>query len=75
MNKSKDMSLVVQLLDDFIEIKDVNPNKVYVSGLSMGGMGTFVILNLRPDMFAAATPICGDGDHSLVNNDETKVPV
>jgi len=48
---------------------------VYVSGLSMGGMGTFVILNLRPEMFAAATPICGDGDPSLVSNYSKKVPI
>ena len=62
VKESKAMSLVVKFMDEFIKREDVNQNKVYVSGLSMGGMGTFVILNLRPDMFAAATPICGDGD-------------
>ena len=41
----------------------------------MGGMGTFVILNLRPDMFAAATPICGDGNPDLVNNYAKKIPI
>ena len=75
VKESKAMSLVVKLMDDFTQRKDVNPNKVFVSGLSMGGMGTFVILNLRPEMFAAATPICGDGDPSLVSNYSKKVPV
>ena len=75
VKESKTMSLVVKLMDDFTQRKDVNPNKVFVSGLSMGGMGTFVILNLRPEMFAAATPICGDGDPSLVSNYSKKVPV
>lgn len=75
VKESKAMSLVVKLMDDFTQRKDVNPNKVFVSGLSMGGMGTFVILNLRPEMFAAATPICGDGDTSLVSNYSKKVPV
>ena len=75
VKESKAMSLVVKLMDDFIERKDVDTNRVYVSGLSMGGMGTFVILNLRPEMFAAATPICGDGDPSLVSNYSKKVPV
>ena len=75
VKESKAMGLVVKLMDDFIERKDVNSNKVYVSGLSMGGMGTFVILNLRPEMFAAATPICGDGDPNLVGNYSKKVPV
>ena len=74
VKESKDMNLVVKLMDNFIDRKDVNSNKVYVTGLSMGGMGTFVILNLRPKMFAAATPICGDGDPSLVSN-YAKVPV
>ena len=75
VSESKDMSLVLNLMDNFIERKDVDPNKVYVSGLSMGGMGTFVILNLRPEMFAAATPICGDGEPSSVSNFAKKVPV
>ena len=75
VNKSKAMGLAVRLMDDFIKRKDVNTNKIYVSGLSMGGMGTFVILNLRPNMFAAATPICGDGDPKTVNNYSKKVPI
>ena len=68
VKESKAMSLVVKLMDNFSKRKDVNQNKIYVSGLSMGGMGTFVILILRPDMFASATPICGDGDPNSVNN-------
>lgn len=75
VTKSKAMDLVVKLMDDFIKRKDVDANKVYVSGLSMGGMGTFVILNLRPNMFAAATPICGDGEPSSVNNYAKKIPI
>ena len=69
------MSLVIKLMDSFVERNDVDTNRVYVSGLSMGGMGTFVILNLRPEMFAAATPICGDGDPNFVKNYSKKVPI
>ena len=75
VKESKAMSLVVKLMDNFSKRNDVNQNKIYVSGLSMGGMGTFVILNLRPEMFAAATPICGDGDPSSVNNYAKKIPI
>ena len=75
VKESKAMSLVVKLMDNFSKRNDVNQNKIYVSGLSMGGMGTFVILNLRPNMFAAATPICGDGDPNSVNNYAKKVPI
>jgi predicted peptidase len=53
-------------MDQFIEKKQVDKKRVYVSGLSMGAMGTFEILYRRPDMFAAATPICGNGSEKLV---------
>ena len=75
VKESKAMSLVVKLMDNFSKRNDVNQNKIYVSGLSMGGMGTFVILNLRPNMFAAATPICGDGDPNSVKNYAKKIPI
>ena len=41
----------------------------------MGGLGTFSILNARPEMFAAATPICGDGDPNSVENFAKKVAI
>ena len=41
----------------------------------MGGMGTFSILSQRPEMFAAATPICGDGDPNSVKSFAKKVPI
>ena len=41
----------------------------------MGGMGTFEILYRRPDMFAAATPICSNGITQLAKLFANKVPV
>ena len=41
---NKSLGLVIELMDSFVEKKQVNKQKVYVSGLSMGGMGTFEIL-------------------------------
>jgi len=69
------LGLVIQLMDTFIEKNNVDKNRIYVSGLSMGGMGTFEILYRRPEMFAAATPICGDGDPSSVENFAKKVAI
>ena len=62
-------------MDDFVNKVQVNKNKVYVSGLSMGGMGTFEILSRRPEMFAAATPICGNGIEKLTKIYAKKVPI
>ena len=72
---NKSLGLVIKLMDKFIERKQVNKRKVYVSGLSMGGMGTFEILYRRPDMFAAATPICGNGIAAYAKRYANKVSV
>ena len=40
----------------------VDRDRLYVTGLSMGGYGTWGLLAAYPDLFAAAVPICGGGD-------------
>jgi predicted peptidase len=44
----------------------VDSSRIYVTGLSMGGYGTWYLLTRYPDFFAAAAPICGGGDASRV---------
>ena len=72
---NESLRLVIRLMDEFIERKQVNKKKIYLSGLSMGGMGTFELLYRRPNMFAAATTICANGSTKLVNRYADKVPV
>ncbi len=45
----------------------VNKSKIYITGLSMGGMGTFESVYRNPDLYAAALPICGGGDINHYN--------
>lgn len=59
---TKSLQLVINLLDQLLAASYVNTNKVYVMGLSMGGMGTFELLSRQPTTFAAAVPICGGGN-------------
>ena len=73
--KGTTIKLVIELMEQMISENNVDSNRVYVSGLSMGGMGTFEILSQRPDMFAAATPICGSGDLNKVKNYAKKLPI
>ena len=40
----------------------VDPDRVYLTGLSMGGYGTWALAAAHPEKFAAAVPICGGGD-------------
>ena len=37
----------------------VDPNRVYLTGLSMGGHGTWYVAYRHPELFAAVVPICG----------------
>jgi len=59
------MRLVIELLDSMLLNESVDPDRVYVTGLSMGGFGTFDLIARRPTLFAAAAPLCGGGDPSL----------
>lgn len=57
--------LVKLLLDSLIEKKIADQDRMYIGGLSLGGFGTFDMLERYPDFFAAAFPICGGGDTTL----------
>lgn len=72
---TKPMDLVLQLMDSLITKPYIRKDQVYVGGLSMGGMGTFEILSRRPNMFAAAIPICGGGNREAASRYAQKVPV
>lgn len=56
---SRPLAAVKELLDSYIEAGVVDTKSLHVTGLSMGGMGTFDLLCRYPALFATATPICG----------------
>lgn len=53
------------LLDRIERECKVDPDRIYVTGLSMGGFGTWGLACAHPDRFAAIAPICGGGDPAL----------
>jgi predicted peptidase len=53
---------VLALLDDCIARLPVDTHRVYLTGLSMGGFGTWSLGTRYPERFAAIAPICGGGD-------------
>ncbi len=59
------MRLAMELLDQYAAEKYVDTTRLYVGGLSMGGMGTFELISRRPGTFAAAFAICGAADTSI----------
>lgn len=59
---------VLLILDDVLGQYRTDRDRVYITGLSMGGFGTWELATARPDIFAAAIPIAGVGDKALVSN-------
>lgn len=51
-----------ELLDDVAKRYRVDPDRVYLTGLSMGGFGTWSMAAAQGERFAAIVPICGGGD-------------
>lgn len=54
--------MVAWLIKDVLEILSVDPDRVYLTGLSMGGYGTWETAAKYPELFASIAPICGRGD-------------
>lgn len=50
------------LLDEVINKNDIDEERVYITGLSMGGFGTWDLAAYSPERFAAIAPICGGGN-------------
>ncbi len=68
------MGKVISILDKLLQDPQVDKSRIYISGLSMGGFGTFDLLSRRPEVFAAAIPICGGADTTKVDR-YTHVPI
>jgi predicted peptidase len=58
------MRLMMELLDALEKEFSIDPARRYVTGLSMGGFGTFDLCARRPKDIAAAIPVCGGADDS-----------
>lgn len=53
---------VLELIGHLERSYSIDSDRLYVLGQSMGGFGTFAMITLQPQMFAAAVSICGGGD-------------
>jgi len=52
------------LLDEVQKRYRIDPNRIYITGLSLGGYGTWALAEAIPERFAAIAPVCGGGDPS-----------
>jgi predicted peptidase len=58
--------LVLELLTRLAGDYSIDPDRVYLVGQSLGGFGTWDLISKRPDVFAAAVPLCGGGSAARV---------
>lgn len=61
---SDELAAAAALIDATLESQPIDPDRVYLTGLSMGGYGTFDWLARDPGRFAAAVAVCGGADPS-----------
>ena len=61
---AKSTAQVLSLIDTLLHCDSIqiDTNRIYVTGYSLGGEGTFDIITRAPGLFAAAVPICGIAD-------------
>lgn len=64
---SDTMQLLKELVDEMVENAGIDTDRIYITGLSMGGYGTWDAIARYPNFFAAAAPICGGGDPKTVD--------
>jgi predicted peptidase len=60
-----DLAAATQALEETIAREHVDPARIYLTGLSMGGYGTWDLAARMPDRFAAILPVCGGGDERV----------
>ena len=58
---------VLRLIDDVTPQYNIDPARVYLTGLSMGGFGVWLIGLRHPQRFAAIVPVCGGGRIADIN--------
>ena len=56
------LAAAIAALDDVIEAYEIDRDRVYATGISMGGYGTWAIALEQPQRFAALAPVCGGLD-------------
>ena len=64
--RAEPLELAIELLDQLSETLPIDPKRVYVTGFSMGGFGSWIAISRYPEKFAAAAPIAGGGDPAHV---------
>lgn len=69
-----DLLAAIAALNDVVAHEPIDPARIYLTGLSMGGFGTWDLASRQPERFAAILPICGGGDEATAPR-LTRLPI
>jgi poly(3-hydroxybutyrate) depolymerase len=64
LQETNHMKLLIDLMDELKRIYNIDDDRLYLMGQSMGGYGTWYAIEKYSNLFAAAIPMCGAGDPS-----------
>ncbi|MBG84957.1 MAG: phospholipase [Phycisphaerae bacterium] len=56
------MKAAIHTIRKILSEENIDTSRIYLTGLSMGGYGSWDLAARHPDWFAAVVPICGGGD-------------
>jgi predicted peptidase len=59
-----DLAAAIAALDAVCREEPIDESRIYLTGLSMGGYGSWELAARQPERFAAVVPICGGGDEA-----------
>ncbi|QGQ24674.1 prolyl oligopeptidase family serine peptidase [Gimesia benthica] len=77
LNDALEHNLLDQIYHMILDVSTkhaIDPKRIYITGYSMGGYGTWSMIARYPELFAAASPICGGGDPNNVS-EYTSLPL
>ena len=63
------------LIEEIVEKYQVDTSRIYLTGLSMGGFGTWSLASMYPERFAAIAPVCGGGEVSQILRSLAEMPI
>ena len=64
---SESMKQVIGMMEQLLKSEPIDTHRVYLTGLSMGGYGSWDLAERMPERFAAVAPLCGGGDDTKVD--------
>ena len=63
------------LIEEIVEKYQVDTSRIYLTGLSMGGFGTWSLASMYPERFAAIAPVCGGGEVRQILRSLVEMPI